>query len=379
MSTIRPPATIGIIGGGQLGKMLSQAAKRLGYRTIILDPAAACPAAGVCDEHLVARFDDPIALAAMGSAADVITYEFENVASAPLLQLAKETAVYPDPRILHTLCHRTREKTALRKLGVKTADFIPIDDPSQLAGAVDQLGLPAILKVSEGGYDGKGQQLLSCKSDLASVSLAAHHTLEAYISFSKEISVICARNIEGEISSFPVTENIHRNHILCMSIAPARLPEETAQRAVEIAEQVVEGLAGVGAFGIEMFLQPDGEILVNEIAPRVHNSGHYTIEACHLSQFEQHIRAICGLPLGDNRLRRPAVMVNILGEGKRPAARLAGIPDLMRIPEVNLHLYGKEEVRPGRKMGHLTALADSLPLALERAGAAHRLLRWEDD
>lgn len=379
MSTVLPPATIGIIGGGQLGKMLSQAAKRLGYRVMILDPDASCPAAGVCDKHLIAPFDDPAALAAMGSAADVITYEFENVASAPLLRLTEETVVYPDPRILHTLCHRTREKNALRRLGVKTADFIPIDDPSQLAGAVDKLGLPAVLKVSQGGYDGKGQRLLSCKSDLASVSFAAHHTLEAYVPFTKEISVICARNRAGEIRSFPVAENIHRDHILYMSIAPARIAKATAQRAVETAERVVEGLAGVGVFGIEMFLRKDGEILVNEIAPRVHNSGHYTIEACHLSQFEQQIRAVCDLPLGDSRLRRPAVMVNILGDKSSPSARLVGIPDLMQMPEVNLHLYGKEEVRPGRKMGHLTTLADSLPLALERAEAAHRLLRWEDD
>ncbi len=379
MNIIFAPATIGIIGGGQLGKMLSQAAKRLGYRVIILDPMPLCPAAGLCDEHIVAEFNDPGAIAVLTKKADILTYEFENVASTPLRQAADQVAVFPHPSTLHILSHRVREKRALQEIGVKVADFISLNTDKQLTEAVAAVGLPAVLKTVQGGYDGKGQQVLRSVDDFAALSFSGAYIMEAYIPFVKEISVICARSTAGEIRSFPVAENIHQNNILHQSIVPARISEATAQKATEYAERVVTGLNGIGAFGIEMFLGADGEILINEVAPRVHNSGHYTIEACHISQFEQHVRAICGLPLGETGLRRAAVMINIIGDMDHRSARLEGIAAALRIPEVNLHLYGKEELRCGRKMGHITALADSLPLAIERAEAAHRCLRWKDD
>ncbi|MCI2426549.1 5-(carboxyamino)imidazole ribonucleotide synthase [Candidatus Acetothermia bacterium] len=379
MKIIFPPATIGIIGGGQLGKMLSQAAKRLGYRVVILDPVPECPAAGLCDEHITAEFDDPDAIAVLIKKADIITYEFENVASAPLEQAADQVTVFPLPSTLNILSHRIREKKAIQAIGIKVANFISLNTDKQLAEAVAAVSLPAVLKRVQGGYDGKGQQILRSMEDLAALSFSGAHVMEAYIPFVKEISVICARSAAGEIRSFPVAENIHQNNILHQSIVPARISESTARLATEYAERIVTGLNGVGVFGIEMFLCDDGEILINEIAPRVHNSGHYTIEACHTSQFEQHIRAICGLPLGETGLRRAVVMINIIGDKENRSARLEGIDAALRIPEVNLHLYGKKELRRGRKMGHITALADSLPLAIKRAEIAHRSLRWKDD
>ena len=379
MNIIFPPATIGIIGGGQLGKMLSQAAKRFGYRVIILDPIPLCPASGLCDEHIVAEFDDPEAIAVLTKKADILTFEFENVASTPLRQAADRVAVFPHPSTLHTLSHRVREKRAMQEIGIKVADFIFLNTDKQLTEAVAAIGLPAVLKTVQGGYDGKGQQVLRSVDDLTALSFSGAHIMEAYVPFAKEISVICVRSATGEIRSFPVAENIHRNNILHQSIVPARISESTARQATEYAERVVTGLNGVGAFGIEMFLCADGEIMINEVAPRVHNSGHYTIEACHTSQFEQHIRAICNLPLGETGLRRTAVMINIIGDKDNRSARLEGITAALRIPEVNLHLYGKEELRCGRKMGHITALADSLPIAVERAETAHRCLRWKDD
>ncbi|MCD5417655.1 5-(carboxyamino)imidazole ribonucleotide synthase [Candidatus Bipolaricaulota bacterium] len=379
MNIIFPPATIGIIGGGQLGKMLSQAAKRFGYRVIILDPMPLCPGSGLCDEHIVAEFDDPEAIAVLTKKADILTFEFENVASTPLRQAADRVAVFPHPSTLHTLSHRVREKRAMQEIGIKVADFIFLNTDKQLTEAVAAIGLPAVLKTVQGGYDGKGQQVLRSVDDLTALSFSGAHIMEAYVPFAKEISVICVRSATGEIRSFPVAENIHRNNILHQSIIPARISESTARQATEYAERVVTGLNGVGAFGIEMFLCADGEIMINEVAPRVHNSGHYTIEACHTSQFEQHIRAICNLPLGETGLRRTAVMINIIGDKDNRSARLEGITAALRIPEVNLHLYGKEELRCGRKMGHITALADSLPIAVERAETAHRCLRWKDD
>lgn len=379
MNTTFPPATIGIIGGGQLGKMLSQAAKRLGYRVIILDPMPSCPASGLCDEHITAKFDDPEAIAMLTKKADILTFEFENVDSTPLKQAADRVAVFPHPSILHTLSHRVREKRAMQEIGIKVANFIFLDTDKQLTEAVAAIGLPAVLKTVQGGYDGKGQHVLRSVNDLTALSFSGAHIMETYVPFAKEISVICARSATGELRSFPVAENIHRNNILHQSIVPARISESTARQATEYAERVVAGLNGVGAFGIEMFLCADGEIMINEVAPRVHNSGHYTIEACHTSQFEQHIRAICGLPLGETGLRRAAVMINIIGDKDNRSARLEGITAALRIPEVNLHLYGKEELRCGRKMGHITALADSLPIAVERAETAHRCLRWKDD
>ncbi len=378
MNKIFPPATIGIIGGGQLGKMLSQAAKQLGYRVIILDPTPLCPASGLCDEHIVAEFDDPTAIVALTKKAALLTYEFENVASTPLFEAAKKIAVLPHPSTLHILSHRVREKIALQKIGVRVANFIPLSTEDELPAAVAAVGLPAVLKTAQGGYDGKGQQVLRSTDDLAKLSFSGEHVIEAYVPFIKEISVICARNSAGEIRSFPVAENIHQNNILYQSIVPARISESTARKATEYAERVVRGLSGVGVFGVEMFLCADGEILINEVAPRVHNSGHYTIEACHISQFEQHIRAICGLPLGDTGLRRVAVMINIIGDKENQSAQIEGLTAALRIPEINLHLYGKKELRYGRKMGHITALADSLPLAIERAERAHRCLRWKD-
>jgi 5-(carboxyamino)imidazole ribonucleotide synthase len=375
MKQIYPPATIGIIGGGQLGKMLTFAAKKMGYHVIILDPTPSSPAGQVADEQITAPFNDLEAAIRLAKSCDVLTYEFENVDADIVEHLERNFQVHPTSHVLRITQNRLKEKETLTALGIPVTQFRSVNNETDLNEAVDDIGLPAVVKTIRGGYDGKGQIVLKDPEDLEKVHSPKELIFESFVPFIKEISCICVRSIR-EVKTFPISENIHRNNILYMSIVPARISKEEAHHAAKIAKRVVEGLKGVGAFGIEMFLLEDGTILVNEIAPRVHNSGHYTIEACYTSQFEQHIRAICGLPLGEVKLLSPVVMVNILGEGIKRSA-LKGIDEVLAVPGTNLHLYGKREARPGRKMGHITVLAPSLKEAIERAERAHSLLRWE--
>lgn len=383
MSTkkIYPGATIGIFGGGQLGKMLAQAARKMGYNVITLDPTHNSPCAQVADEQIIASFDDCGAAERLADASDVLTYEFENVNAGIIEHLEKkERLVFPSSSVLRITQNRIKEKEFLKKIGIPVTEFRAIASSSDLKKAQEELKLPAMLKTATGGYDGKGQMLLKTEGDILDVPedfFVGKLIWEKYVPFVKEISLICVRGGDNEIKTFPVSENIHRNNILYISSVPADISSEVEAKATEIGMKISQELEVVGAIGVEMFLCEDETILVNEIAPRVHNSGHYTIEACYTSQFEQHIRAICGMPLGETELLSPVAMVNILGEKDNERASLTGVAKTLSIPGVSLHLYGKKMVKVGRKMGHLTALAHSASEAALRAKKALECLRWE--
>lgn len=377
---VKPPATIGILGSGQLGRMSAMAAKAMGYRVVVLSPERGSPAGQVCDEELVAPYTDPDALDALARQADVVTYEFENVPAATAARLEARGIVHPSSRILHLCQNRLREKETLRRLGVPVTDFAPVDDVAQLRAAAEELGYPCVLKTAEGGYDGKGQVVLYGPEDVAArredidAALAgpppagggARCILEAFVPFERELSVIVARNGQGQCASFPVAENVHVDNILHRTAAPAPIRDDEAELARRLAERVAEGLGLVGVMGVEMFARP-GVLLVNEVAPRPHNSGHYTLDACVTSQFEQHVRAVCGLPLGSVRQLQAAVMLNILGQHVPPL--LDRLETVLGRPNVKVHLYGKAKALPNRKMGHLTVLADTVEEALAEGEA----------
>ena len=359
---VPPGSTIGILGGGQLGRMLAMAAARLGYKCHIFAPEAENPAYDVCARHTVARYDDEAALAAFAASVDVITYEFENVPAATAAFLAARNAVRPGPDILAATQDRLIEKQFLGSLGIPVAPFAQVDDPGALARAVAQIGRPAILKTRRFGYDGKGQATIREGSDLSGVfrSLGAQPCiLEGVVPFLREVSVVAARGLDGSLRAFDLCENRHENHILARTTVPASIRPATAARAIAMAEQIAEALDYVGVLAIELFVTmewgADGvqaeSLRVNEIAPRVHNSGHWTLEGADTSQFEQHIRAVCGLPLGSARRHGAVVMDNLIG------ADAARWPDILEEDGASLHLYGKREARPGRKMGHMTRVA----------------------
>lgn len=378
---IYPPSTIGILGGGQLGRMLTQQASKMGYKVIVLDPTPNCPCAQVCNEQITAEFNDKKAALNLARRSDILTYEFENVPAEVVRYLEDQGfSIFPYSNILEITQNRIKEKKYLNSIGVLTTDFKVVEGYWDLKQASLEIGLPAVLKTSSGGYDGKGQIVLRSEEDIKNIQkdiFCRELIYEKFVPFIKEISIICARSNDGKVRTFPVTENIHRNNILYMSIAPARVSVAVEKKAVDIAKRVAEGFELIGVIGVEMFLLKDETILVNEISPRVHNSGHYTIEACYTSQFEQHIRAICGLPLGLTKLLSPAVMINILGDKvSHNKAKLVGIDKALSLPGVNLHFYGKADTRPGRKMGHLTVLSNTSKEAIKLAEEAKRLLRW---
>jgi 5-(carboxyamino)imidazole ribonucleotide synthase len=381
---ILPGATLGILGGGQLGSMFAAAAKRMGYRVEALSDVADCPAARVCDRVHLGAYDDPVFLTEVGRGLDVVTFEFENVPAAAGEALARVTAVRPEPQVLHTTQDRAREKAFLVSHGFACAPHRVVRSLAELQAAVAVLGLPAVLKTAACGYDGKGQAKLVSPADVEPAWEAVHVgadgprtcVLEGWIDFDCEISVVAARGLNGEVAAFAPARNAHANHILDISSVPAGLPEPVLAAATDIAGRILAALGVVGVACVEFFVTQDGRVLVNEIAPRTHNSGHLTIEACETSQFEQQVRAVCGLPLGSTRLVAPAAMANLLGEcwGDDPA-RAPREPDwaaALTVPGVRLHLYGKREPRRGRKMGHLTALADSVAEAMARVREARR-------
>lgn len=366
---ILPGSTIGILGGGQLGRMMALKAHEMGYRVATLDEQPGSPCGQVADREYIGSLSDPNIAREMAAQSDVLTYEFENVSDQMVAILEKTTYLPQGGRLLHTTRHRIREKMALQQLGVPIAPWRPVANRAEFEQSVEQLGYPCVIKTAVGGYDGKGQYVLRGPEDLevawqtvGSGSIAQGHkewVVEGWVPFEKEISVIVARSTRGEIRSFPIAENIHRNNILHQSIVPARITSKLYEQAQAVAEKVVDGLQAIGLLAIEMFVTADG-ILVNELAPRPHNSGHYTMDACVTSQFEQHLRAICGLPLGDTQLLSPVVMVNILGEHVQPV-----MESLDQLPgNVKLHLYGKSDPQPKRKMGHLNILAASVEGAL---------------
>lgn len=350
--TIFPNATIGIIGGGQLGRYMAVSAKQMGYRAAVLDPVAQSPCGQVADKEITAAYSDLEAIRKLADISDVVTYEFENIDYDALNQLKEEAYLPQGSDLLLLTQNRETEKKGIVDAGCEVAPYRIIHDEKELEDAVDVLGLPAVLKTCRGGYDGKGQYVIKEKGQLhEAAALLTHGTciLESWVPFQMELSVIVTRSVHGEIAVFPVAENIHKHNILFQSIVPARVENRIQEKAKELATTLAEKLGLVGTLAVELFLTNDGKLLVNELAPRPHNSGHYTLDLCETSQFEQHVRAICGLPLGGTALLSEGMMVNLLGdEVDIPKEH----PELLK--EAKLYLYGKHEVKAGRKMGHMT-------------------------
>lgn len=383
--TILPGGTIGVLGGGQLGRMMALAGRNMGYRFATLEPAADSPCGQVADRQIQAAYSDLAAARELARMSDVITYEFENVDATTAEVLMKEAYVPQGSRLLYTTQHRLREKRALEAAGVRVAPYAEIASEEDVREAVAKLGLPCVLKTATGGYDGKGQRVLRSEEDIAQAfeQLSGAGSgrvgpvelvLEKFIPFKQEISVIAARSTLGEVAVFPPAENVHVNNILHLSIVPARTEAGVLDEAERIARTIAQRLDVYGLIAVEMFVTEDGGLYVNELAPRPHNSGHYTMEACRTSQFEQHIRAICGLPLGPVDLSSPVVMVNILGQHLPRAIELFADPTAAQAAKedgvcVKLHLYGKAEAKQGRKMGHLNVLAEH----------TERALRWIEE
>ena len=370
---------IGIVGGGQLGKMMILEAKKMDFYITTLDPEPQCPSHSVSDRHIIAAFDDEEALRALAESSDVITYEFEHINAPFLMQLEREGyVVYPTPQSLICIQDKLVQKQMLREGGVPVPRFVGVDSPNDLEAAFDMLGIPLMLKSRFGGYDGKGNLAVYDKADAVGAfdRLPGSLMAEEWVNFAMEISVLACRGADGRIAVYPAAQNIHQDSILRRTIAPAPIPDEIKTASMDMAAEVMHIFAGIGMFCIEMFITADNRALVNEVAPRPHNSGHYTIEACVTSQFANHMRAIAGLPLGDASLLRPAVMTNILGEeGFAGPARLEGMDKALSIPGVTVHIYGKHETRPLRKMGHMTATARTPDEALANARMAAESLR----
>jgi 5-(carboxyamino)imidazole ribonucleotide synthase len=371
VKTLLPGSTIGILGGGQLGRMMANAGSAMGYRFIALDPALDAPAGQVADQ-IVAAYDNHEAARELAKRSDVITYEFENVDADVAAMLMAESYVPQGSELLYTTQHRLREKRAIEAAGVQVAPYSEIRSVDELREAAARFGTPCVLKTAVGGYDGKGQWVIRHEGEIAEAyetlsRAGVQLVLEKFIRFDKELSVIAARSPQGEIKAFPAAENIHVDNILHLSIVPARISEEVQREAEQLAIRIAEGLGVVGLIAVELFVTADGELFVNELAPRPHNSGHYTMEACRTSQFEQHVRAVCNLPLGDTTLMSPVVMVNVLGQHVEPLLELMSRRDesaerLGVSPKV--HLYGKKEAVVKRKMGHINVLAPDTDAAI---------------
>ena len=366
MTVSFPGATLGVLGGGQLGRMMAIEARRMGYRVVVLDPSPRCPTAQVADGVVVGTLDDLDSAKHLARQVDVITLDTEHVPADLLDELEKLVPVRPSASVLRTINDRQNQKQFLDGLGMPQATWAPATTEDELAAALGKVGSPAIVKVRRAGYDGKGQVRVERAGDDQLAKLRGEPAVaERLIPFAREISVILARGLAGELRMYPIAENVHRRHILHTTRAPAPMSAAGKQRAEEIAVAIAEALGHVGVMAVEMFELPDGQLLVNEIAPRTHNSGHYTWGACVTSQFEQHVRAVFGLPLGDPRMMTGAVMVNLIGDlwqGRAPSWR----PVLER-PEARLHLYGKDLAAPGRKMGHVLLLDDDTDRALRAA------------
>jgi 5-(carboxyamino)imidazole ribonucleotide synthase len=375
VTPILPGATLGVVGGGQLGRMFATAARRMGYRVAVWSDVADAPALATADLRVAARYDDPAALATFTAGVAAATVEFENLPLATLREIARRVPLRPGPDAIAATSHRVREKEALTALGLPLAPWRSLAAGASLDAALSNLGTPAILKTAGFGYDGKGQVRIHARDAVPAAAyalLAAQPcVLEGMVDWVAELSVVAARSEDGALRAFPVAENVHRNGILDLTLLPARVTAEIASQAVEFAFRVLEGLAYVGVAAVEFFLGRGGELLVNEVAPRPHNSGHVTIEACSVDQFEQQVRALCGLPLGEPTLLAPAAMVNLLGDLWQSAE-----PDwaaALAVPGVRLHLYGKDRAAVGRKMGHLSAVgSDAAEVVLRARSQAAR-------
>ncbi len=381
---LRPGATIGVLGGGQLGRMLGFAARSMGYRIVVLDPDPACPAAAIADRVVIGAYDDAEAALELAGLVDVATYELEHVDAEMVAALEARLPVRPGLRALQVTQDRLAERAFLAGLGIATAPWREIIDGRGLRAAAGELGYPLRLKAPFGGYDGRSQLRIADADDLPGAlerlgrPSGTPLLVEAELEFALELSVIVARGIDGRSAVFPLSHNVHDGGILVESDAPAVVPAEVAADATTLGRRIADALGAVGVVTAELFLRADGSLAVNELAPRVHNSGHWTIEGARTSQFEQHVRAICGLPLGDPAAFGPTAMVNLLGTGAPRDARLAGVPAALADPLVHLHVYAKRTVFERRKMGHLTVVgASTVDEALGRARAALAKLRWE--
>lgn len=376
---VLPGATIGIIGGGQLGRMLALEARRMDYQVVVLDPDDTAPAAQVADHHIISELGDRGAMDDLASRCDVVTLEWENADVQAVDYLSDSVPVRPGANVLRVAQNRLLEKAEARRFGLGTAPHAAVSTPEELQKALDTIGLPGLLKTVGGGYDGKGQRRFEtadeARAAFAELKQGGRDLIyEGWVDFACEVSVVTSRGIDGRMASFPVGENLHEKGILDVTIVPARVSPPIAERARECAERMAEGLDLVGVLGVEMFVTRDGEILINEIAPRPHNSGHYTWEACSVSQFEQQLRAVCGLPLATPSLLSPCTMANLLGHHMGSGRGLASVRDALALPSVSLHLYGKRDPRPNRKMGHITALGNDVSTAYDRAIEARRIL-----
>jgi len=374
-SPLNPGSTIGIIGGGQLGRMLAIAARQMDYKTVVLDPDSNCPAGQVADRVIRSEYSDIKASSELAALADVVTYEFENVDADSVSSAEKHKPVRPSSSVLRTTQNRLHEKKALLEAGIPVANFRKVDSLRDLEAAASVLGYPMVLKTATEGYDGKGQSIIHGEHDLANSydHLNARNVeliVEQFVSFKAEVSTICARTIDGMTATFDPSENIHRNHILDTSIVPARIDESVSDKARIIATNIAEKLDVIGLIAVEMFVTQENDIVVNELAPRPHNSGHYTMDGCDTSQFEQLVRVLAGMPITLPKLHSPTVMVNLLGEIWEDTG---GNPDWQRaleLPGVSLHLYGKSAARVGRKMGHINVVAETVEEALYIAAEA---------
>lgn len=373
---ILPGSVIGVLGSGQLGRMFAIAARRMGYRVHTFSPETDTPTGQIADVEIRAQYDDLRAVRSFAAAVDVVTFEFENVLSETAAAAAEYAPVRPGGHILHITQHRLREKTFLAAKGLPVTPFCPVNSIEELEAGLAQFGYPAILKTAGFGYDGKGQTRINNPAEAAPALAAAGRqemVLEAFVDFDCELSVVAARGGDGSFAHWGVIENAHRHHILDLSIAPARIPPAVRDEAIAIARAVLDQLEVVGVLCVEFFLTRDGRLLINELAPRPHNSGHLTFDACVTSQFEQQLRAVCGLPLGSTELLRPAAMANLLGDLWQ-----SGEPDwaaACAFDQVKLHLYGKLEPKAGRKMGHLTAMAPTVEEAATLVTEARRALK----
>ena len=381
---ILPPATIGILGGGQLGRMLGIAARTMGYRVVVLDPDPDCPAAAIADEVVLATYDDVDAALKLGERSDVITYELEHVAASMVDALTPLAPVRPGRLPLVVTQDRLAERRFVEAADVEVAPWREIRTTAELhaAASPDALGLPLRLKAATGGYDGRGQVRLTDAAELdGAIERIARGPGTAFLAereldFADELSVTVARGVDGTAATFPIARNVHDAGILFETVAPAPITPAVAARAADVGRRLASAMDLVGTLTAELFLMPDGSLVVNELAPRVHNSGHWTIDGAETSQFEQHIRAICGLGLGATAALAPSAMVNLLGTGPTRAARLLGADAALADPAVHLHVYDKRTVFERRKMGHLTALGPDIETALDHARAALARLHW---
>ena len=372
---ILPGSAIGVLGGGQLGRMFAIAARRMGYRVHTYSPDTDTPTGQVSDVEITAPYEDLDAVRRFARAVQVVTFEFENIPVATTEAAAESAPVRPAGAVLHTTQHRHREKQFLSEAGFPVAPFRMVRGPAEAAAAFESLGSPVVIKTAGFGYDGKGQRVAHSPEETARAFTllgGEEAVLEAFIDFDCELSVLAARGLGGSFAHYDVIQNQHREHILDVSMAPAAVPPAVVARALEISRGVMDSLGVIGVLAVELFLTRSGELLVNELAPRPHNSGHLTFDACVTSQFEQQLRAVCGLPLGATDLLRPAAMANLLGDlwAEGEPAWAAALTD----PDARLHLYGKIEPRAGRKMGHLTVLASTPEGARRRAIAARERL-----